>query len=58
MKKIKAFRPITIRCKICGIRITGIELTNGLVKASRQPDGDAPIVDGLCIVHAEPVIRP
>lgn len=47
-------RAVTVRCRICGLEVTGAMDTQGVVRPSNRsrPEMDEPIQDGYCIEHA------
>lgn len=49
---MSGYRPATIKCTVCGVRITGRVDRSGRLYATRHPDNDAPEEPGLCPTHA------
>lgn len=43
--------PITVRCVVCGIEITGHVIKGGQVKASNKVPADEPARPGYCPAH-------
>lgn len=52
-------RGVTIRCLVCGIEITGSLTDDGRVMPSDRvrPALGAPVIDGLCMTHAEKGVK-